>query len=412
MKAATALLTLALAGFAAAEAQVPFDANTDFNPASYIFKSAKCPAVNREKKSVKELEQQYVDINPTASRTLLLVHGWPSLWASWKYQIAEFQNDFRLIIPNLRGFGDSAHPGDVRTSGTMPDLVGDLRCILDAAGVKDPVVCVGHDWGTQTCFEAARQAPTRVAGVVGITIPYMPYAGPFVPMSALVPELPHLAYQVYFDNKTKAASAELDKDIRRTLRATLRTVASPPPEGFLSSTDNFLGAYGDEEIPAIPFLTATEEDYWVKSYEKQGFDKTLYFYQTPARKMSWEAAQKSGVYSISQPALSILDTEDPVANWPAAAGLLHTADFLPRLTTKTMPGAHWVQLERPAEVNAFIREWLTSTYPDSSSFSAIPAPSSSTGTASSKTATEEAAMPSTAAPTAAATESKKAHEEL
>ena len=33
----------------------------------------------------------YVDINPNAGRTLLLLHGWPSLWASWKYQIEEFR---------------------------------------------------------------------------------------------------------------------------------------------------------------------------------------------------------------------------------------------------------------------------------------------------------------------------------
>ena len=33
----------------------------------------------------------YVDINPSSKRTLLLLHGWPSLWASWKYQIQEFR---------------------------------------------------------------------------------------------------------------------------------------------------------------------------------------------------------------------------------------------------------------------------------------------------------------------------------
>ena len=33
----------------------------------------------------------YVDINPKAKTTLLFLHGWPSLWASWKYQIQEFQ---------------------------------------------------------------------------------------------------------------------------------------------------------------------------------------------------------------------------------------------------------------------------------------------------------------------------------
>ena len=34
---------------------------------------------------------EYVDINPDAERTILMVHGWPSLWHSWKYQIEEFK---------------------------------------------------------------------------------------------------------------------------------------------------------------------------------------------------------------------------------------------------------------------------------------------------------------------------------
>lgn len=52
-----------------------------------------------------------------------------------------------MIIPNLRGFGESTHPGDVRSSGTMSDLVGDLVCILQQANV-DSVTCIGYDSNT------------------------------------------------------------------------------------------------------------------------------------------------------------------------------------------------------------------------------------------------------------------------
>ena len=55
--------------------------------------------------------------------------------------------------------------------------------------------------------------------------------------------LPHLAYQVYFSNQTSTALAELNTDIRRTLRATLRTVASPPPADFLLSNSSYLVAW-------------------------------------------------------------------------------------------------------------------------------------------------------------------------
>ena len=99
---------------------------------------------------------------------------------------------------------------------------------------------VSHDWGSQLAYEAARERPDVFTAVVGITIPYIPAAGPMIPISVLAAELPHLAYQVYFAGKTSTAIAELDADIRRTLRATLRTVASPPPADFLLSNSSYL----------------------------------------------------------------------------------------------------------------------------------------------------------------------------
>lgn len=53
------------------------------------------------------------------------------------------QNDYHLIVPDIRGFGSSTHPDDVESSGTMGDIVGDLVCILEDAAVKS-AICVGH----------------------------------------------------------------------------------------------------------------------------------------------------------------------------------------------------------------------------------------------------------------------------
>lgn len=100
---------------------------------------------------------------------MIFVHGWPSLWSSWKYQIEEFkvrcpclvtlycitlylscvllilpyfQDDYRLLVPDLRGFGSSTHPDDVKSSGNMGDMVSDLVCLLEKAGVEK-AICVG-----------------------------------------------------------------------------------------------------------------------------------------------------------------------------------------------------------------------------------------------------------------------------
>jgi len=272
---------------------------------------------------------------------------------------ARLQSDHRLIVPDIRGFGASTHPRDVQSSGSIPDVVGDLMCILQHAGVSQAVV-IGHDWGSQLAYEAARERPDVFTAVVGISLPYMPAAGPPVPISSLAEEFPHLGYQVYFAEETSAAIAELSADIRRTLRSTLRTASSPPPADFLISNTSYLAAWANvTTIPPIPFLSEGEEDYWVSQYSIQNFTYNLEFYTNDDRQQAYTLANGQGNESIPQPALSILPTQDPVADWVVAAEALGSANFLPNLTQVTLPGAHWSQLEFPDRVNALIRDFLS-----------------------------------------------------
>ncbi|KAF7981811.1 hypothetical protein HWV62_31923 [Athelia sp. TMB] len=284
-----------------------------------------------------------------------MVHGWPSLWSTWSNQILEFQDKYHIVAPDLRGFGASTHPGDVQSSGTMGDLVGDLVCILEHAGVKS-AVCVGHDWGAQVCHSAARMRPDIFTAVAGLVLPYIPSAGPFIPIAKLVPMFPKLAYNLYFEANTSTAIAELDQNIRRSVRGVLRTVDSPPPVAFLKSNESFLEAWS--EIPPVPFFTAEEEDYFVEQYSIQGFQNTLQFYTYENKYISWEFGHSQQNNTIPQPALSILPLNDPVADWVGAARVLHTADYFANLKTVTVAGAHWMHLENAVEVNKALREWL------------------------------------------------------
>ncbi|KAJ7123197.1 alpha/beta-hydrolase [Mycena epipterygia] len=329
-----------------------------FNPRAYQKSTATCKATNRAEGQEKMIDLHYVDINPDAKTTLLMVHGWPSLWSSWSNQIQEFKEDYHLLVPDLRGFGASGHPDDVRSSGTMPDMVGDLVCILEHAGISS-AICVGHDWGAQICYEAARMRPDLFRGVVGAAIPYIPSAGPFTPMEHLVVALPKLSYQLFFNHKTPEAVAQLDKDVRRTIRATLRTVASPPPDDFLKDSTSFLNAWDAvAEIPPVPFFTPEEEDYFVEQYSIQGFKNTLQFYTEENRRASWSFANTQGNHTISQPVLSVLPESDPVADWALAVKLLGSEAFLPNSKTEFMPGAHWHHIEHPQTFNALMRAWL------------------------------------------------------
>lgn len=335
------------------------DAKSSFTPTKYPKMSTTCPAKRRGKvEEIVDIKLSYVEVNSAAPTTIIMVHGWPSLWSTWSNQITEFQDDYHLIVPDLRGFGGSTHPGEPHSSGTMGDMVGDLVCILESANVS-AAICMGHDWGSAICYEAARSRPDIFTGVIGAAIPYLPAEGPFVPVKELVPFLPALNYQLFFDQETGKAVRELDADIRRTIRATLRTVASPPPSDFLRSSESFLVGWDDvKEIDPVPFFSQEEEDYFVEQYGIQGFKNTLQFYSSQNRRVDRELAHAQANHTIPQPVLAMYPTQDPVADWVMAAKLLKSADYLPHLTTKAMEGAHWLHIEYPEKFNAYVRSWL------------------------------------------------------
>lgn len=303
------------------------------------------------------IQLYYVDINPSAEKTILMVHGWPAVWSVWGYQIEEFKSDYRLIVPSIRGFGNSTFPGNTRWSGAMQDAVSDLACILKHAGVQK-VTCMGHDWGSQICYEMGRSRPDITTGVIGVTIPYIPAGKNFALLSDFVKYFPKLAYQLYFDKKTDQAVVELEQNIRRSLRSVYRSIESPTPDSFLASKDDFLGAYGSKEIPLVEYLTPSEEDYLVEQFGIQGFKNAQYFYFTENRYQSWKFAHDQGNATITLPVLAVYPSEDIVADWTSVASLVESAKFVPKLTTEIVTAQHWIQLENPTAFNSAVRRWF------------------------------------------------------
>ena len=98
---------------------------------------------------------------------LLLVHGWPQHWWSWRAVIPELARTHRVICPDLRGHGWSQAP---RGGYAKATLAADLLALLDALGIEQ-VAYAGHDWGGWIGFELARLAPERLSGLLAISIP-------------------------------------------------------------------------------------------------------------------------------------------------------------------------------------------------------------------------------------------------
>jgi pimeloyl-ACP methyl ester carboxylesterase len=98
---------------------------------------------------------------------LLLLHGWPQHFWCWRRVVPLLAGDFRLICPDLRGFGWSDAPGRGYDSETF---AADAVALLDALGIER-VGLIGHDWGGFSSFLVALRHPGRVERLLAVSTP-------------------------------------------------------------------------------------------------------------------------------------------------------------------------------------------------------------------------------------------------
>ncbi|MDP9480723.1 MAG: alpha/beta hydrolase [Actinomycetota bacterium] len=100
-----------------------------------------------------------------SGRPLVLLHGWPEFWFTWRKNIPALAERFDVVAPDLRGFGGSEKPGLPEPPGRLLDeLVEDLRGLADALGIAR-FGLVSHDVGSFVAQRFAARYPDRVLGL-------------------------------------------------------------------------------------------------------------------------------------------------------------------------------------------------------------------------------------------------------
>jgi pimeloyl-ACP methyl ester carboxylesterase len=101
--------------------------------------------------------------------SVILLHGFPDSGRLWSHQVpALVRAGFRVIVPDMRGYGRSDKPAEV-AAYRMDHLVGDVLAVLDAAGTERAHV-VGHDWGAGVAWATALMAAERVDRLVALSV--------------------------------------------------------------------------------------------------------------------------------------------------------------------------------------------------------------------------------------------------
>ncbi|MCK9519951.1 MAG: alpha/beta hydrolase [Dehalococcoidia bacterium] len=292
---------------------------------------------------------------------VVLCHGFPESWYSWRHQIrALAEAGYHVVAPDQRGYGQTDAPEDA-ASYTQLHLVGDIVGLLDALGEETAVVA-GHDWGAPVAWNAALMRPDRFPAVIALSVPYTPRGAikPTDAMKAMAGD--NFFYILYFQEPGKA-EAELEADVRRTLRMFNYSASGDPELGTyfrrMPKDRTFLEWCGDPGEDWHTWLAPEELDFYVGEFERAGFRGGLNWYRNVDR--TWELMAAFDGAKVRVPALFIAGDRDGVvaANPQAVTNL---ATHVPDLReTVMLPGCgHWTQQERPQEVTGAMLRFLES----------------------------------------------------
>lgn len=296
---------------------------------------------------------------------VILVHGWPESWYSWRHQITALAAaGYHVVAPDMRGYGGSDRPQaveDYDIHHTTDDLAG----LVTALG-ETSAVLVGHDWGAIVAWQAMLLHPEKFSALAALSVPYAgrPQVSPIESWKARYKD--DFYYILYFQ-QPGAAEAEFDANPRALLSRLYTSPDAPrdPPK----ITDPRASAGGLIDRRGAPkglpsWLTQADLDYYVAEFSRAGFRGGINYYRNFDR--NWRTTPQLTGVKVKQPVIFLAGERDSVIAGATAEALTATMskvceDFR---GVVLYPGAgHWVQQERSAEVSQALIQFLKSVAP-------------------------------------------------
>nr|XP_046238373.1 bifunctional epoxide hydrolase 2 [Scatophagus argus] len=290
---------------------------------------------------------------------VLLCHGFPESWYSWRYQIpAVAAAGFRVLALDMKGYGESTAPPDIEEY-SQEQLCKDLITFMDKMVIPQ-VTLVGHDWGGMLVWTMAQYYPERVRAVASLNTPLFP-VDPNVPPAEKIKAVPIFDYQLYFQTPG-VAEAELEKDLERTFKIFFCSSAETAERPRLSTAGvcarGGLLVGQPEQMPRSSMLTEADLQYYVSQYTARGFRGPLNWYRNGEANWRWMCSRPTG--KLLMPALMVTAGKDPVLLPAFSKGM---KDLIPNLSRGHIEECgHWIQMEKPSETNSILISWLKATH--------------------------------------------------
>ena len=264
------------------------------------------------------VEVTYADHGHEADPAVLLIHGFPDSARLWRHQIpALVDSGYRVLAPDLRGFGRSGKPTDV-DAYNMSVLGSDMQAVLAASGVEQAHV-VGHDWGGAVAWYLAIASPNVVRSLTALSVGH-----PSAFRSAGFRQLEKSWYMLLFQFEDVAESWLSADDWRG-----LRTWTGSPSE-----IEHWI-----EDLSKPGALTAALGIYRANSGPER--------FTKPLRRLPAVSAPVMGVWSTGD--MALLESQMTASEAHVAGEWRYE---------RIEDASHWIPVDAPERLNELLLDWL------------------------------------------------------
>ena len=262
---------------------------------------------------------------------VVLLHGFPESWYSWRHQIAALAPEFYVAAPSLRGYGASDRPREV-SAYRLPRLVEDVRGLI--RGLERERACVvAHDWGGGIAWAFAIDHPEATEKLAVLNCPH-PAA--FARALRSSPRQLLRSWYMFFFQLPRLPEWVLSRDDFRALDRGFR--------GWVKRKDREV--FSDADLETIK-----------DSLRPQGATTAAINYYRAAFRFRADAERYASAPPIARPTLLIWAEEDTALGKELTYGMepLFRGPFSIRYIADC---SHWVQQEQPELVNQYLLDFL------------------------------------------------------
>jgi epoxide hydrolase 4 len=259
---------------------------------------------------------------------VILLHGFPEFWYSWRYQIPVLAKHFKVVVPDLRGYNDSDKP---EGGYDIDTLTTDVQGLIQSLGyVKAHVV--GHDWGGAIAWHFAQKFPLLLDRLAVLNAPH--------------PERFRQEFLSNFDQ------------IQRSWYMLAFQVPAIPEWLIQRNLSRFVKTlFQDQSVRKGAFTTSDTEIYQA-ALEKPGvIAAALKYYRSFLSPQSWLNNWGRSPNLITSPTLVLWGEEDHFLSKKLTEGIENLINAPYRLKLLPQCG-HWVQQEAPQTVNRELLDFL------------------------------------------------------